>query len=405
MEKYSLLNLKSRLTSLFIIGLFLTANAQVVGPGDWSSLRLYGHAFNVNGYSDAEYDWIENHNWIFAIEKRHANLVYGNPTSEYASGLASDQININNPDCRTLFYWNASKPHRTIYETSEAILALHPDWANYGDIDRWTWAEDDFITWWSDVAINQMNNTSHEGVFIDLVATVESMLGDDGLTKLETALSRMKDNSDGLVIHSAFWPRGDGEFLAGARTVEHSDGIFVESFFQNECNTLADGKAMLDALLEVPSDKYIITNTRPDSIWGTDHQFGMACHLIIANDYSFHRHYNNSYSSADLQIWHDDFGKLIGKPLGKALVNGYVYTRTFENVSVRVDLLNRTSEMTWVEALDEKESNPNLALSGIATQSSTDYGGEASRAHDGNADGSFSGGSVTHTAGDMNAWW
>lgn len=49
----------------------------------------------------------------------------------------------------------------------------------------------------------------------------------------------------------------------------------------------------------------------------------------------------------------------------------------------------------------------NLALTGIATQVSTAYGGDASRAIDGNTNGSYNGGnSVTHTSNsETNAWW
>lgn len=47
----------------------------------------------------------------------------------------------------------------------------------------------------------------------------------------------------------------------------------------------------------------------------------------------------------------------------------------------------------------------NVALNGTATQSSTAYGGLASRAIDGDTDGAWSAGSVTHTENEDNAWW
>jgi hypothetical protein len=46
----------------------------------------------------------------------------------------------------------------------------------------------------------------------------------------------------------------------------------------------------------------------------------------------------------------------------------------------------------------------NLALQGVATQSSTCYGGEASRAIDGNTDGNWRAGSMQHTCSGTN-WW
>jgi len=47
----------------------------------------------------------------------------------------------------------------------------------------------------------------------------------------------------------------------------------------------------------------------------------------------------------------------------------------------------------------------NVALSGTATQSSEAFGGSPGKAIDGNTDGIFGNGSVTHTAGEPNPWW
>lgn len=50
-------------------------------------------------------------------------------------------------------------------------------------------------------------------------------------------------------------------------------------------------------------------------------------------------------------------------------------------------------------------SGTNLTLSGEAVQSSTGYGGDAARAIDGNSNGTYRHGSVTHTNNESNAWW
>jgi alpha-L-fucosidase len=47
----------------------------------------------------------------------------------------------------------------------------------------------------------------------------------------------------------------------------------------------------------------------------------------------------------------------------------------------------------------------NLALGATATQSSTEYGGAASRATDGNTNGTFAANSVTHTGSSQYSWW
>jgi alpha-L-fucosidase len=50
-------------------------------------------------------------------------------------------------------------------------------------------------------------------------------------------------------------------------------------------------------------------------------------------------------------------------------------------------------------------SRPNHALDMPSTQSSTDFGGEARRANDGNTDGNYFNNSISHTGFDTNAWW
>jgi hypothetical protein len=57
----------------------------------------------------------------------------------------------------------------------------------------------------------------------------------------------------------------------------------------------------------------------------------------------------------------------------------------------------------WAQT--ERPPSTNVALGKPATQSTTDFGGDASRAVDGNIDGGFFNGSVTHTVGALNQWW
>lgn len=64
------------------------------------------------------------------------------------------------------------------------------------------------------------------------------------------------------------------------------------------------------------------------------------------------------------------------------------------NYSVLVDTIGEdTLEVT------------NIALGGIASQSSTGFGGIPSRAIDGNTDGTYSNESVTHTVNSSQPWW
>jgi len=67
------------------------------------------------------------------------------------------------------------------------------------------------------------------------------------------------------------------------------------------------------------------------------------------------------------------------------------------------------TDFTWITVVKDLVGmippGVNMAPFGTATQSSTDFNGEASRAIDGNTEGAYSQSSVTHTASETNPWW
>src|SRR6185436_15841700 len=58
-----------------------------------------------------------------------------------------------------------------------------------------------------------------------------------------------------------------------------------------------------------------------------------------------------------------------------------------------------------VQVLGTSSAPTNIALNKQATQSSTEFGGTANRAVDGNTSGIFTDGSITSTAGGFQDWW
>ncbi|WP_282124540.1 carbohydrate-binding protein [Algibacter mikhailovii] len=71
-----------------------------------------------------------------------------------------------------------------------------------------------------------------------------------------------------------------------------------------------------------------------------------------------------------------------------------------------IEVTDIYSVVTNSEAIEVTPTYVNLALNGIASQSTTDYGGLPERAIDGNTDGNFNNNSVSHTAGiDDDRWW
>ncbi|WP_025744037.1 carbohydrate-binding protein [Aquimarina pacifica] len=69
------------------------------------------------------------------------------------------------------------------------------------------------------------------------------------------------------------------------------------------------------------------------------------------------------------------------------------------------DLMVTSEYLLISDTSSPPATGENLALNGTAEQSSTNYGAEASRAIDGNTNGTFNSGSVTHTNADQTPYW
>lgn len=80
-------------------------------------------------------------------------------------------------------------------------------------------------------------------------------------------------------------------------------------------------------------------------------------------------------------------------------------TTTFYFTATDSRGLMTTSEYLEINDTTIPSGNPNIAVYGTATQSSTASGAEASRANDSNTNGAFSEESVTRTASEVNPWW
>ena len=71
---------------------------------------------------------------------------------------------------------------------------------------------------------------------------------------------------------------------------------------------------------------------------------------------------------------------------------------------LRLDLPGK-GKMIHIAEAQVHSGGANIARGGKASQSSTGFGGDASRGIDGNTDGRFANGSVTHTLESDNPWW
>lgn len=115
------------------------------------------------------------------------------------------------------------------------------------------------------------------------------------------------------------------------------------------------------------------------------------------------------YDAGNVEIWAQNYYTNAGEAAGA--VENVTLPAGVSGQIIRVSQLgpnsdgNRTLSLSEVQVLNlNPVLFPNVALNKPATQSSTAYGGDASRAVDGNLSGSFGDNSTTHTADAANGW-
>lgn len=373
-------------------------------PGDWSKMRLYGHAFKNEDFTDEQYDFIINNFGIFTVEKRHARDIYGATNTEDAAEATAARIHAGNPNAKVLIYWSTNTAYTQYYTTIAEAISNNPDWIDTSN-SRYTYP-DDCKDWWVEESSNIVNTRGLDGVFGDGAPGAQSRGYIDAVTDNLGALSALSTFN----IYNGYRVATPTKIFAGATTLANSNGVFIEAFFRDPCDTKEEAEFLMDELLAVPSDKYIIARGA-SGVYGETHDFSLACYLIAANDYSYYSWggEGNSYAGdGTMTYWHSDFEQVIGKPLGAATKVGYAYSRVFEHCTVNVDFEKSTSSIVWNQnnVGVPQPTYENVALDGTASQSTTAYNGEASFAIDGNTNGNFNNGSVTHT--DVEAqgtWW
>src|SRR6185369_10100440 len=110
----------------------------------------------------------------------------------------------------------------------------------------------------------------------------------------------------------------------------------------------------------------------------------------------------------DVEYWDATSSSWIKVPGGMITNNNRVWRQLIFNpittTKIRLKVLRALA--TWSRVVEiEAYQATNLALGKSATQSSTFSGSVAGRAVDGNTNGNWSAGSVTHTNSDAQAWW
>lgn len=347
---------------------------------------------------------------------------------------AATRVKALNPDITTLFYYNTYINYKGYeanieYDLNAANWSTYENGAIYLFKDLYYWYNQDIEsmrTWWIDTCVDMANLSVIDGVFVDKVSNPDSNgnLYDTNGDLANNYVKMLSDLNDQLPANKLLVGNTlRNERAGGVRALmEIMDGSYMERWdFPSSGQSDAEAIAVSIQLMREALQKGKMINFQTSPSASTDEDaptdetallaymqenvyFPLAVFLIIAEENAYFSYANgvNAISTSS-DVWDtsfiSEFSNYLGAPTGDPIKNGYIYERSFDNLDVLVNLETKETNFTW------KGKTENLALSGVARQSSTAFNGEAARAIDNDTNGAYSGNSVTHTNSEVNPYW
>jgi hypothetical protein len=322
-------------------------HAQPGYAGEWTKTRLYGHSYDSGDFTDEQYDWIRDHFEYFTIEKTHMRSIYGNPSHEQTSKICATKLIEANPNCKPLTIYSIGSGYPLLFESEAEILISNPEYFTYdedGEVDELSVTDSGENDWYVETVNSNVDDSDLYGTFLDGYK--------ETYTNYTENVQYMSDRITGFRLVNGMDFTPNGLTIRGwPECLNYSDGVFIDSFFRRRVMSKDAGVVLLDACIAIPDDQMFVCFSAYDG-YSSTYEFSHAAYLIVANDNAYYRWVNegdNLWSTESLMTWYDVFDKEMGEPLGKAVKDGYVYTRVFEHCTVTLDVENITSSIIWNE--------------------------------------------------------
>ena len=390
---------------------------------------------------------------------------------------ASTQVKAINPSVKSIFYRN-SKMHYGGYisdatydewEYSQHTIDENGDEVLYYVNGRLMYDHDvaAMRDWWVyDSALPTVLNHAIDGIFYDKCGHSEYLYdgnGDPADNYIEMLDTMDQELPSGKLVmgNTLRNERGNGS----RDLMRILEGSYLERWnlpLGGYGQTTADAICVSMQLMMEASEKgkFICFKTGDNSGDKTqeemqaDMPYHLALYLIVADQYSYFAYQDTVAAHLSDYLWETswmpEFTRPLGEPLGQAIKDGYVYTRSFEHMDVWVNVETEEIVLAWdsvdsdsdgmddlweyrnfgdttsADASDDPDgdgatnleeynagTNPNIHNNQVnvargknTSQSTTKHSGASSRAVDGNTSGLWSDGSVTHTDPDYPPhWW
>ncbi|WP_372797843.1 Ig-like domain-containing protein, partial [Pontiella sp.] len=321
-----------------------------------------------NSFTDDEAERMANRYDFVVLEKANGSI---EGYHDKASALKAF-----NPDIKVVFYWNS----RIYYGHYGVDDSINDHWDEYIDPDfmirgwpTYQRSNPDFIDWWVGVGHKMMGlvagyatdgTTSFipspiDGYFIDKTGVPASMLQPlyEGSPDHKFCMNNNGDNRTRL-------PYLDGTYREGWTGGGNPTAIATAIALAQESGR--NGK------LTMLRNPYSGSSPR-DMEDGVD--FSLGIYLTYADEYAYFYH-QASVDATDagwqwLTDYYDQFQRPLGQPLGDAVREGWIYTRSFERCDVFLELETdsggKQSRILWKNDI----GSPALAGSGASRTDDT----------------------------------
>jgi hypothetical protein len=364
----------------------LASGVSVKPHFSWDTVPVYIHFGKSNGpLSDIELKFVAQVSDFVCLEKGHGRGSSG--STEEGIALDAKQLKALNPRMKVLFYWNTFLNY-PLYDACQEV-AQHPEWIfrdkkgqpiyKTGTLEQYNLLDPEFRRWWASIAGKAVSEYGCDGIFMDAVNQAKRPIwmkrgwgdgNEDLLTQAVVDMMRLTNREmgeDALLVYNGIRSSDSAGTTKGTEYLPHASGVMIEHFTAFHSQSKESIAADIAAITSAASmGKTVVVKGWPDPTfnWTNNEKmrvplsvladearrkivFSLACFLIAAQEncyFSYSWGWREQHGSL---VDYAEFHKPLGKPKSQARKEGWVYTRSYEHVSVWVDLAERRAKIDW----------------------------------------------------------
>ena len=366
--------------------------ATVAGHGttehrfSWDTVPVYVHFGKSSGpLSDSELRFVARLSDFVCLEKGHGRGRFG--STEKGIAFDAERLKALNPKMKVLFYWNTFLNY-PLYDACETV-ANHPQWVfrdkkgnpiyKVRTLEQYNLLNPEFRRWWASIAGRAVTEYGCDGIFMDAVNQAKRPIwmkrgwgrGNEHLLTQAVAdmmrLAKKQMGQGALLVYNGIRSSDPAGKTAGTEYLRHAGGVMVEHFTAFHSRSRESIAADIDAITSAADmGKTVVVKGWPDPTFNWINKekmrlpsarladearkkiiFSLACFLITAQENSYFSYSWGWREKDGSLIDYPEFHKPLGKPKGRAKKEGWIYTRSYEHASVRVDLDGRAAVIDW----------------------------------------------------------